>query len=206
MATERNPRNTAASRSSASPVTPPPRPRSSVRKAAGNNSDKSNARQTEANSELEESQDENEIIVGALLALGQMDSEAALAYETAAELISDAAVRSSLEGFADDHRRHVEELGRVIEGLGGQAALAAPPPDASVFSLLVSAAAPMGDRAILLSLMGSEQFTTATYSTALELISEEGALSLLQRNLGDEQRHLSWLERATAREVDGEEG
>jgi len=175
-------------------------------KVAGTNSESSNARQMDANSELEESPDENEIIVGALLGIAQMDSEAALAYETAAESISNAEVRTSLEAFAGDHRRHVEELGRVIQDLGGQAVLAAPPPDGSVFYMLVSAAAPMGDRAVLLTLMGSEQFTTATYSTALELVSEEEALSLLQRNLGDEQRHLSWLERATAREIDGEEG
>jgi rubrerythrin len=145
------------------------------------------------NAEAEEGEDDQH--VSTLLAIAQMDSEAAVAYETAAELVSEPEVRARLQEFASDHRRHIDDIGALIEQIGGDAELAAPPPETSVFSMLALAVASMGDRAALMALVGNEQFTNATYSTALELVTNAEALALLQRNLQDEQRHISWLSR-----------
>jgi rubrerythrin len=154
----------------------------------------------EAAAEGQESEDDRDAHVNTLLAIAQMDSEAATAYETVAELVSSPAIRARLEEFAGDHRRHIDDLGHVIEELGGDAEIAAPPPETSVFSMLGLAVASLGDRAALMALVGNELFTNATYSTALELVTDSATLALLDRNLRDEQRHISWLTQQTRAE------
>jgi len=155
------------------------------------------------NAEAEESEDDRDTYVSTLLAIAQMDSEAAVAYETAAELVSAAEIRARLQDFAGDHRRHIDDIGQLIEQIGGDAELAAPPPETSVFSMLALAVASMGDQAALMALVGNEQFTNATYSTALELVTDPEALALLQRNLEDEQRHIKWLSQHTRMAAEG---
>jgi rubrerythrin len=128
-----------------------------------------------------------------LVGLAQMDSEAAYAYETAAELADLSEVRSQLLAFAEDHRRHVTELGQAIRDIGGEPAAAAPPPDTSVFGVLTSALGMVGPQALLMGLIGNEEFTNSAYDTALELITDPDLRRLIQRNFDDEQRHITWL-------------
>lgn len=163
---------------------------------------------SDANAEAEamtESEDELEIQVAALLAIAQMDGEAAAAYEAAAELIDEEEVSAQLREFAGDHQRHVEDIGKLVEQLGAEPEVAAPPPEASVFATLASAVGVLGVRAALLTLGDSEQFTNATYSTALELITDPNARAVLQRNLADEERHLAWLSAQTSEVEPGEQ-
>jgi rubrerythrin len=134
-----------------------------------------------------------EALVAMLVGLAQMDSEAAFAYETAAELADGSEVRARLLEFAADHRRHVSELGRAIRELGGEPAVAAPPPDTSVFGVLTSALGMVGPRAVLLALIGNEEFTNSAYDAALELIADPSLRQVLERNFEDEQRHITWL-------------
>jgi rubrerythrin len=176
---------------------------SSASKARSPRAEKPDAT-AEASDESEESQDEIEAQLNSLTALAQMDSEAAAAYETVAEIIDVADVQRHLQAFAQDHRRHVEKLGQLIGQLGGTPETAAPPPEDSTFVRLASALSSMGPHAALLSLLGNEQFTNATYETALELASDAETIALLERNFQDEQRHLSWLGKHTE-EVDEDE-
>lgn len=148
--------------------------------------------------------DAAETLVAMLVGLAQMDSEAAFAYETAAELVDSPDVRARLLEFAGDHRRHVTELGRAIEDIGGEPSAAAPPPDTTVFGVLTSALGMVGPRAVLLALVGNEEFTNAAYDTALELTADPELRQLLQRNFDDEQRHITWLA-TEARPSDDEE-
>jgi rubrerythrin len=168
--------------------------RSGARKANGGNGDGSQSGEA---AELEESEDELEAQVNTLLALAQMDSEAAVAYETAAELIDEPDVRAQLQEFAGDHRRHIDDLGQLIEQLGGEAATAAPPPENSTFVMFASALGALGTQTALLSLIGSEEFTNATYETALDVAIDPEARALLERNFSDEQRHITWLSKQT---------
>lgn len=150
--------------------------------------------------ELEESEDELEARIAPLIALAQMDSEAAAAYEIAAELIDSPEVESQIRQFADDHRRHIRDLAQLVEQLGGTPLAASPPPESSTFAMFASALGALGTQGALLSLINSEQFTNATYETALQLMLEADGRELLERNFSDEQRHISWLS-AQAREL-----
>jgi rubrerythrin len=162
------------------------------------------SQKSEGIDETEESQDEIEAQLNSLTALAQMDAEAAAAYEAVAEVVDVADVQRHLQAFAQDHRRHVEKLGQLIQELGGTAEAAAPPPEDSTFVRLALALSSMGPRAALLSLVGNEQFTNATYETALELASDAETIALLERNFQDEQRHLSWLSEHTEEEDEEE--
>src|SRR5690606_1545800 len=63
----------------------------------------------------------------------------------------------------------------------------------------------LGPRAAVLSLVGNERFTNATYETALEFVSNPEARALLEKNFEDEQRHLAWLLQYAERTAHGEE-
>jgi rubrerythrin len=180
-----------------------PRKKSSTSSARSPRTEKPGAN-AKGSDEAEESQDDIEAQLNSLTALAQMDSEAAAAYETVAEVIDVADVQRHLQAFAQDHRRHVEKLGQLIQQLGGRPETAAPPPEDSTFVRLASALSSLGPSAALLSLVGNEQFTNATYETALELASDAETIALLERNFQDEQRHLSWLTEHTDDEDEAE--
>ncbi|MFO7179091.1 MAG: helix-hairpin-helix domain-containing protein [Pseudomonadota bacterium] len=145
----------------------------------------------EAEEDFDEEEDEDEIRT--LVALAQMDAEAAAAYEAAAELVYDDELKEALKAFGADHARHVTDIGRCLSELGESTEFAAPPPEESVFALLTSAVSALGPRAAVLSLVGNERFTNATYETALEFVSTPEARAVLEKNFEDEQRHLAWL-------------
>lgn len=147
--------------------------------------------------ELEEAADEVEDEIRALMALAQMDVEAATSYEIAAELVSDPDTQRTLREFAADHRRHVEDIRRIVAGMEIEAEFAASDPSTSVFVNMTHAMGSMGERAALLAMLGNEQFTNAAYDTALDLATDGEVRALLERNLADEQRHLSWLSQCT---------
>jgi rubrerythrin len=171
--------------------------RSASKKASAKKSTDDNGGQSDEAADMEESEDELEAQINTLLALAQMDSEAAVAYETAAELIEEPDLRSQLQEFAGDHRRHIDDLGQLVEQLGGEAAAAAPPPENSTFVMFASALGALGTQTALLSLIGSEEFTNATYETALDVAIDPEARELLERNFADEQRHINWLAQQT---------
>ncbi|HLV64412.1 MAG TPA: helix-hairpin-helix domain-containing protein [Polyangiaceae bacterium] len=159
--------------------------------------------EAEAEEEFEEEEDEDEIRT--LVALAQMDAEAAAAYEAAAELVFDDELKEALRAFGSDHARHVTDIGRCLDKLGESTEFATPPPEESVFALLTSAVSALGPRAAVLSLVGNERFTNATYETALEFVSNPEARALLEKNFEDEQRHLAWLLQYAERTAHGEE-
>lgn len=138
-------------------------------------------------------EDEIEDEIEALIALAQMDAEAAAGYETAAELIPSPEIQKALLEFAGDHQRHVEDIRNIISGMEIEVEIAAPDPDISLFVNMSSALAAMGEKPALLSLISTEQFTNAAYGTALELVSDPDVRALIERNYADEQRHLRWL-------------
>ena len=129
----------------------------------------------------------------ALAAIAQMDLEAALAYEAAAELIMPDPRSDTLLEFARDHRQHVRELVRMIDAEEEDFLASISDSEQSVFVNLTSALGTLGIREALTALIGNEQFTNQTYMTALEIVADDELRAILDRNFGDEQRHVAWL-------------
>jgi competence protein ComEA len=131
--------------------------------------------------------------IEAVYAMVKLDHEAALSYETAAELVSDDPVREKLLAFAGDHHRHVRDLTAIIQARGGEMPQLDGDDVNSVFVGFASALGGLGDREALLALTGTEEYTNTTYMTALDLVTDREIRAVLERNFGDEQRHLAWL-------------
>ena len=137
--------------------------------------------------------EDHEAEIETLLSLAQMDSEAAVAYETAAELVGEEHVAETLRSFGYDHRRHVDEIGRLVTEYGVELTLAAPEPETSTFATMVASIGVLGVVATLRAMIANEQFTNSAYEAALDLLGTSDIHALLERNFADEQRHLRWL-------------
>jgi len=129
-----------------------------------------------------------------LMALAQLDQEAAAAYELAAEHIVADDVREQLIAFRDDHLDHVRDIATLLEDRGIDLPEYGAMADSSAVAALAVAAGQMGTRAALLAMISNERLTNGTYESALLVTTDEEARGLLECNLADERRHLAWLE------------
>jgi len=155
--------------------------------------------------EPEEPEDKIGPETDALLCLEQMDAEAAVAYEVAAASMGDEEIAQMLRNFAKDHRQHVSDIRRLLAELGGELSLASADPETATFAMMAEALSELGPSASLRAMVASEQFTNSVYETALELITQPAARSVLERNFGDELRHLKTLLRLLGRSECGEQ-
>ena len=128
-----------------------------------------------------------------LVAMAELDAEAAEAYRIAAEKTDQVHLRTKLEEFRDDHLRHVEALNELIANVGGPEVSTELDEESSAVTMLAASMATMGLRAALLAMMANEQLTNTTYRAASELPFEDEVASLVEQHLADEQRHLEWL-------------
>lgn len=156
--------------------------------------------EAEDTEEIEEiDQDE----IAALTAIANLDLEAALVYEIVAELASDGQLRDMLLSFADDHRRHVEELDRVVGDVSGKAPERSHPAGGTLVGLATTIGALDIDAAVE-TLVSNEELTNGTYETAMWVVSLSAAEPVLKKNASDEQRHLrSLLEYQQKRDTEG---
>lgn len=135
-----------------------------------------------------------EQIIKHLNALIELDYDAIEAYEAAIARLSDPTEKTHLQTFMADHGRHVIDLSPLIADLGGQPATKGDFKKVLTKGKVVVAGL-AGDRAVLEAMKSNEETTTRTYRKA----SSEPGLptrirAVLERNLGDEQRHLAWIE------------
>lgn len=155
--------------------------------------------------EEEEEDLESDEVLDSLMALAQLDGEAAVAYQIAIDQLDVPFLRDLLERFRGDHLRHVRDLNEVIERLGGAPIEAAPEPDESVLVRFTEAVGILGPHAVVLAMTANEQLTNATYETALEVAVESDMRPLIERNLEDERRHLGTLLELRDRDWEQEE-
>jgi len=137
---------------------------------------------------------DNKRIINKLTNIVQLDIDAILAYNQAIENIEQDDIRQSLVAFRADHDRHVTDLSRVIERLGGT-----PPSferDFKGFFIegMTAITSKVGTRSALTSMFGNEMLTNSVYRAATEMedVSDD-IRNLVQRNYGDEQRHLAYI-------------
>src|SRR5512143_2339254 len=132
--------------------------------------------------------DQNQMI-GRLNELIALDHDAVGAYEAAIDRIDVEFRRSRLREFQGDHRRHIQELSRVVGVLGGK-------PGVKGFLLkgFTAITSMMGNEAALKAMQGNEKLTNRTYEHALRESWTEEVRAIIERNFRDEQRHLAFIE------------
>lgn len=128
-------------------------------------------------------------VLASLRRLIQTDIDAIRAYGQAIAATRDEDVAAMLEGFRDDHERHVSELGDAIRALGGHAPVA---PDLSGlaiegFTAFTSRSFPSG---ALVAMESNEIVTNEAYRRATDLALPQELADLVRRNYEDEQSHL----------------
>jgi competence ComEA-like helix-hairpin-helix protein len=136
-------------------------------------------------------------LIEALTALAELDSEAAAAYQVGARAAEDADLRDQLKAFGRDHQRHVADLNELLERAGGDT-VEDTEPDEGLLAHLAETAATLGDRGVLMAMIGNEQLTNRAYAAALELATDGEVRTIVERGIGDERRHLQRLEEAGA--------
>ncbi|HMI83039.1 MAG TPA: ferritin-like domain-containing protein [Polyangiaceae bacterium] len=139
-----------------------------------------------------------------LIALAELDAEAAEAYRIAAEYTDQVHFRTKLEEFRADHIRHVETFNRLLSEAGAPEVSIELDEESSALTMLAASMGTMGVRAALLAMIASEQLTNATYQATTELPFEEDVARILEEHLTDEQRHLEWLNEQESRVRDDE--
>ncbi len=140
----------------------------------------------------DESPEERE--VDELIAIAELDREAAAAYEVAAAGLPSAEARDQLMRFRGDHLRHVVSIGVLLHARGVTLPEEPGRAETSAMADLAAAAVEMGTKAVLLAMIGNERLTNGTYESALMVVADPDARAVLERNFADEQRHLRWLQ------------
>ena len=137
-------------------------------------------------------------ILSQLEKLIQLDVDATHAYDQAIKNVDDQVIKDKLLLFQGDHRRHIDLLSAKVLELGGT-----PPELTSDFkgffiSGFTALRSLTGTKGALEAMETNEKLTTSKYQDAVKLIWPTDITSLVQSNLADEQRHLSFVREAIA--------
>ncbi|WP_437579947.1 PA2169 family four-helix-bundle protein [Sorangium sp. So ce887] len=138
-------------------------------------------------------------VIEVLNDLIQLDRDAIAAYDQAIEACEHAHTREMLARFRDDHGRHVVDLSAHVASLGG-----IPAQTRDLKGKLIegfTAITSMGDQSALFAMRGNEELTNRQYQAALDETLTTEARVIVERNYGDEQRHLAWIKDALSRKV-----
>ena len=160
--------------------------------------------------ELEQVEVDDDSDLNLLVAMAELDAEAAEAYRIAAEYTDSPAFRAKLEEFRADHLRHVETFNRLLTMAGVAEVPADLDEDSSAVTMLAASMGTMGVRPALMAMIANEQLTNAMYEAAMDLPFEDEVARILGLHMIDEQRHLDWLSEQETRvgpdDVDAEAG
>lgn len=123
-----------------------------------------------------------------------LDLDAIKAYDEAIDGCDSQDIKAQLGTFRGDHERHVHELSALVRQYGGT-----PVERTDVKGFFIKAFTSLvshGDRSALFAMRGNEKITNKSYELALKNDLPDDVRALLERNLSDERRHLSWIEQA----------
>jgi rubrerythrin len=128
----------------------------------------------------------------------QLDVDATHAYDQAIKNVDEQVIKEKLLLFQGDHRRHIDLLSAKVLELGGT-----PPELSSDFkgffiSGFTALRSLTGTKGALEAMETNEKLTTSRYQDAAKQVWPTDISSLIQSNLADEQRHLSFVREAIA--------
>jgi len=126
----------------------------------------------------------------------ELDFDAVEAYETALNKMENNTYKKYLQGFKEDHERHIKELSALLTKHNEEP----PHGPSSVKHWLtkgkVVMAEILGDDLILRALRSNEIDTLTAYRRMDERVDRwPDSESILHRGLEDEKRHNAWLEK-----------
>jgi len=124
----------------------------------------------------------------------QLDFDAAKTYEQALDRVDDPLVSEDLESFREDHERHILELTRVVEDLGGEVEEVGRDLKGVLLESMTKLRSVTGSLGALKAMRLNEKLTNRTYEKAAGAELPPIALEVIARNLEDERRHLAAIE------------
>ncbi|GFO58252.1 hypothetical protein GMST_05770 [Geomonas silvestris] len=135
-------------------------------------------------------------ILNQLEKLIQLDVDATHAYDQAIKNVDDQLIKDKLIQFQGDHRRHIDLLSAKVLEMGGT-----PPELTSDFkgffiSGFTALRSLTGTKGALEAMETNEKLTTSKYQDAVKMVWPTDISSIIQANLADEQRHLSYVREA----------
>jgi hypothetical protein len=139
---------------------------------------------------------ENLQISEELARLVHLDIDAVLAYDRAIAACGEGLVTDELTLFKLDHQRHVLDLSRAMLELGTHPPEAKPDMKGTILGGVTALRSRLGPEQTLHAMRSNEQLANSTYARALAKPFPETILEIVRRGYADEQRHLSWIERA----------
>ncbi len=135
-------------------------------------------------------------ILDNLQKLVQLDVDATHAYDQAIKNVKEQPIKDKLIQFQADHRRHIDLLSAKVLELGGT-----PPELISDFKGFIitgftALRSLTGTKGALEAMETNERLTTSKYEEACKKDFPVDISTILQSNLSDEQRHLSFIREA----------
>jgi uncharacterized protein (TIGR02284 family) len=140
----------------------------------------------------------SEKLIDRLNSLLMLDHDAVDAYEQAITRLSSEVCRQKLREFQGDHKRHIVDLKRCIEGFHAKAKDRS---DLKGFFIkgMTAIQAMAGDEMALKAMQINERLTNREYQEALEDESlPDEVRDIVARGRADEGRHLDWINKALA--------
>ncbi|MGC3997343.1 MAG: ferritin-like domain-containing protein [Anaeromyxobacter sp.] len=128
--------------------------------------------------------------------LAQLDLDAIAAYDRALAALDDGPIAHQLAGFKLDHQRHVLELSQLLLAAGRSPPEARPDVKGAILGGVTALRSRLGTEQALAAMRTNESLTTSTYARMLARPFPPDVLEAVRRGYADEQRHLSWIERA----------
>lgn len=132
--------------------------------------------------------------------LMQLDVDAVRAYEQALKHIDDPKIHAAIASFRDDHQRHIGDLSGAISSLGEQPPSLSPDVKGVFLEGFTALRSVTGQQGALKAMKGNEKLTNRSYAEALKEALPADIEAVVRRNYEDEQRHLSYIERALGEE------
>ena len=134
-------------------------------------------------------------IIEELNELIRFDFDAVGAYDEAIQHIKEAQVAQPLQRFRGDHLRHISDLSAIVRRLGGKPVVRGDF-KGLVRKTMTKIAGAMGTETALQAMKSNEDVLNEAYARHATMDFPLDILDVVKKNLGDEQRHLEWVELA----------
>jgi len=129
-----------------------------------------------------------------LNSLIQLDIDAIYCYDEAIKRIDDRAIATTLEGFRNDHQRHVDALSALVAGDGGTPPEQSPDMKGRLLQGMTALRSVTGTEGALKAMEMNEKKTNEEYSEAQSWDVPPDVHAVLEKNLDDERRHLAYVQ------------